>query len=78
MCVEQYLEQGLADAHARQRFNTTAVTAREEKLAFGWQTDFGNIGATESVGDPVAVGAGLLHTYSDLFARCQASDEKMP
>ena len=32
--VEQYLEQGLADANRKTRFNTSEVTQREARLAF--------------------------------------------
>jgi len=68
--VEQYLEQGLADARAGRPFDSSAVARREAKLAFDWQTDFENIGPTQPVGDPVAVSSALRAKYSGFFAGC--------
>ena len=72
--VQLYLEQGLADARAGRPFDTTAVVRRQAKLAFDWQTDFGNIGPTEPVGDPLEVSAALRHKYSGTFAGCAVGE----
>lgn len=69
--VEQYLEQeGLADANRKTRFNTSEVTQREARLAFDFQTNFGNVGQTQPSGDPVAVSSTLRSKYSSYFASC--------
>ena len=68
--VEQFLEQGLVDATAGRPFNTSAVVRRQAKLAFEWQTDFGNIGPTEPVGDPVAVSSAMRAKYAGFFEGC--------
>ena len=68
--VQLYLEQGLADARAGRAFDTPTVVRHQAKLAFDWQTDFGNIGPTEPAGDPVEVSAGLMQKYTGFFEGC--------
>lgn len=68
--VEQFMAQGLADANAKRNFNTTAVVQRQAKLAYDWQTDFGNIGLTHPVGDPASVSTKLRAKYAIYFASC--------
>eukprot|EP01052_Picozoa_sp_SAG31_P026067 SAG31_NODE_2335_length_5925_cov_3.925506_6_plen_359_part_00 len=69
--VGQYVEQALADANlGHRRFNTTAVRLRQAKLAYEWQTDFGNIGPTHPNGDPVRLSTELHAKYSVYFVGC--------
>jgi alpha-N-acetylglucosaminidase len=70
--VDLYLKQALVDANLKhRRFNTTAVRLRQAKLAYEWQTNFGNIGSTEPTGDPVNVSTALRAKYSFYFAGCK-------
>ena len=70
--VELHLEQALADVHlGHRRFNSTAVRLHQAKLAYEWQTDFGNIGPTQPIGDPIGVSTVLRAKYSFYFASCK-------
>ena len=69
--VGLYLKQALTDSNlGHRRFNMTAVRLRQAKLAYEWQTDFGNIGAVQPTSDPISVSTELRAKYSDYFASC--------
>ena len=65
-----YLKQGLADAAAGRPFGAAACLKCQSKLAYEWQTAFGNKYPTEPAGDPVKVSAALRAKYASSFARC--------
>ena len=70
--VELHLEQALADVRLGHRqVNSTAVRLRQAKLAYEWQTDFGNIGPTQPIGDPIGVSVAPRAKYSVYFASCE-------
>jgi alpha-N-acetylglucosaminidase len=70
--VAQYAEQGVADAKAGHPFDLAAMTSRQAKLAYDWQTAFGEASPypTEPVGDPVTVSEALRLKYARYFASC--------
>ena len=64
------LEQAEADATAGRLFSAAQVEDAEAKLSYDWQTDFGNVGPTSPVGDPVAVSAQMRAKYVQYFDIC--------
>jgi hypothetical protein len=64
------LDQAVADAAAHHPFSAHRVRDAEAKLAYDWQTDFGNIGPTSPVGDPVVVSAEMRAKYAQYFTIC--------
>ena len=43
------------------------------KLAYGWQTTFGNGHPTEPVGDPATLSRALITKWGRFFALCNAT-----
>jgi alpha-N-acetylglucosaminidase len=68
--VSQYLEQALQDAAAGKPFQTNEMTRREVKLAFEFQTAFGNGYPTEPVEDVVDVSTELIKKWGLYFRAC--------
>jgi alpha-N-acetylglucosaminidase len=64
------LEQAEVDAAASRPFSAAQVEDAEAKLSYDWQTDFGNVGPTRPVGDPVAVSAQMRAKYAQYFDIC--------
>ena len=64
------LNQAVADAATRRPFAADRVSSAEAKLSYDWQTDFGNVGPTSPVGDPVAVSAQMRAKYAQYFDAC--------
>ena len=69
--ADLYLAQALADAAARRPFNTTAMRRREARLAFEWQTAFGNGYPTSPAGDAVAVSTRMRDKWGPFFSKCR-------
>ena len=65
-----YTEQALADASASRAFDNKAMGLKLVKLAFGWQTAFGNGYPTEAVGDAVSVSTHLVAKWGRFFSAC--------
>jgi hypothetical protein len=42
------------------------------KLAFTWQTTYGNGYPTDASGDPMAISTALISKYKHYFAACKA------
>eukprot|EP01045_Picozoa_sp_COSAG04_P035789 COSAG04_NODE_8415_length_979_cov_1.267045_1_plen_48_part_00 len=47
------------------------MAVRQAKLAYDWQTDWGNKYPTEPVGEPVAPSRALHAKYARFFASCE-------
>jgi alpha-N-acetylglucosaminidase len=68
--ADLYLAQALADAAAGRPFDAAAMGRREARLAFEWQTAFGNGYPTAPAGDPVAVSARMRAKWAPFFSAC--------
>lgn len=68
--VEQYIEQGLEDANAGRPFDVASMAVRQAKVAYEWQTDWGNKYPTEPVGDPAESSRALHSKYARFFISC--------
>ena len=51
-------------------FDAAAMAVRQAKLAYDWQTSWGNKYPTEPVGEPVAPSRALYAKYARFFASC--------
>ena len=74
MCFgrSRFLEQGLADARAGRPFDTAAMAVRQARLAYEWQTSFGDHRYTTTpVGDAVEISHALRDKYAGFFASCK-------
>jgi hypothetical protein len=64
--LSRYKEQALATIAGKEdELNDNLV-----KLAYSWQTTFGNGYPTEPVGDPVVVSRALILKWRHFFSQC--------
>jgi hypothetical protein len=69
--VHLYTEQAISDATAKKSFDQKAMNAKLAKLAFEWQTSFGNGYPTEPVGDCVVESTKLISKWGHFFDACE-------
>eukprot|EP01052_Picozoa_sp_SAG31_P001184 SAG31_NODE_39_length_31377_cov_5.971482_15_plen_665_part_00 len=68
--VRLYKQQALADAAEGKPFDQLEMDTRLIKLAYEWQTAFGNGYPTQPVGDAAKVSAALISTWGRFFSEC--------
>jgi alpha-N-acetylglucosaminidase len=68
--VDLFTKQALLDAAKGKPFNIEATKAQRVKLAYEWQTDFGNSYPTTPESDPVTVSTALTAKWGGFFGAC--------
>jgi hypothetical protein len=68
--VDLYMKQALADAAASKPFDNGSMHSKLVRLAYEWQTAFGNTYPTEPESDPVTVSTGLIAKWGNFFHKC--------